>query len=119
MRYVRHVVACIVLVAAYLLLQDAPTPWVYFVPAVGATVAAGLIGRVSLPFVFLVFAFLGPIVILSTLFLVTGTSWPGQAAEHLRAAISIGAFIGILAPPFVGSVTWIAMRYLTIRSTRP
>jgi len=111
----RAAIACIVLVVAYLLLVQVSPPFaVWFAPAILATVAACLIGRISLLYVFLVLAVLGPTMTLCTLFLVTGISSPGQAAENLRAVMLVGSFLEILAAPFIGSATWLAMRYLTI-----
>ena len=116
----RAAIASIVLVVAYLLLVTVSPPFAaWFAPAILATVAACLIGRVSLPYVFLVLAVLGPIMTLCTLFLIAGTSWPGQAAGHLRAGMSFGNLLEILAAPFIGSATWLAMRYLTIRPSGP
>jgi hypothetical protein len=115
-RTVRQLIACIALVVVYFLL-DIPMPWGYFLPSVAATIAAVLICRVSLSFVILILTVIGPVMVLTTLFLISGTSWPGQAAAHLRSAMSLGEFLGIFAPPFVGAATWLVLRYLTIRSS--
>lgn len=116
MRTIRHLLACIALVVVYVLI-DLPMPWGYFVPSVTATIAAVLIGRISLSFVVLTLTIIGPVMVLSVLFLISGISWPGQAAEHLSANMSAGRLVGALAPPFLGAATWLALHYLTSRSS--
>ena len=116
MRTTRHLLACMTMVVVYFLL-DLRMPWGYFVPSIAATTAAVLIGRVSLSFVVLTLAIIGPVMVLGVLFLISGTSWPGHASEHLSANMSVAQFVGILAPPFLGAATWLALRYLIIRSS--
>ena len=122
MHKARQFVACIALVVIdYLLVAYANllSPWVYLVPSAAATVVAVLISRVSLPFVFVTLAIVGPILTFAVLFLMSGNMYAGQAAEHLRAAMSPSELLGICAPPFVGSAIWFVLRYLTIRSSGP
>lgn len=117
MRTIRQIIACIALVVVYFLL-DVPMPWGYFVPSIAATATAVLIGRVSFSFVVLMLAIIGPVMVLTTLFLISGTSWPGQAADHLFSAMSFVNFSGVLAPPFVGAATWLSLHHLAVRPSQ-
>jgi len=115
----RHIVACIGLVALQFVLAQfyLPGPWQNIAPPAIGTIFAVLVGRASLEFVFLTLTIIGPVMVLGVLFLVAGVAWPGEAAAHLRANMSPGNFLAILAPPFVGAATWLAVQRLTTNSS--
>jgi hypothetical protein len=115
----RHIVACIGLVALQFVLVQLSLPgrWPNIAAPFIATIFAVLVGRVSLEFVVLILAIVGPVMTLGVLFLMSGVAWPGAAAAHLRATISLANLLTILAPPFVGAATWLAVNHLTIHSS--
>ncbi len=111
MKAARNLLAGSVLVGAYLLL-DLPSPWLYFVPAMAATLVARLVGPLSLAFVMVVLTLLGPVIDFGVLLMIAGGIWPGEAAEHVVQNLPFGIFAGIIAPPCVGGATWFAVRRL-------
>lgn len=120
MNTARHIVACIGLVALQLMLAQPsllPGTWINIVPPAIGTIFAILVGRVSLGFVVVVLAILGPVMVFSILFLIAGVAWPGEAAAHVRVNMSLSNFLAILSPPFVGAVVWLAARHLTSHSS--
>ncbi|MGN6281380.1 hypothetical protein [Frateuria sp.] len=119
MQTFRHLISCICLVAAPFMLSSPhfPAYWVNVLPPLMGTLLAVLIGRVSLPFVILVLIVTGPIMVFSTLFLMAGIAWPGQAVAHLRADMPFGGFLAVTAQPLVGAATWFVAQRLTNRSS--
>lgn len=115
----RHILACIALVALQFLLPQfyLPELWPNIAAPFVATVSAVFIGPVSLEFVFLTLTIVGPVMMLGVLFLMSGIAWPGVAAEHLSASMSLSNLLVLLAPPFVGSATWLATKHLTNHSS--
>lgn len=115
MRITRHIIACIGLVALQFLLAQSsylPGAWINIVPPAIGTIFAVLVGRVSLEFVIFTLVIVGPIMVLSVLFLMAGVAWPGDAAAHVQAHMSLGNLLAVLSPPFVGAITWLAIRHL-------
>jgi hypothetical protein len=102
MRTFRHIIGCICLVAIPFMLSSTHLPayWVNVLPPLMGTLLAVLIGRVSLLFVILVLVVTGPVMVFSTLYLMAGVAWPGQAAAHLRADMPLGTFLAITAQPW-------------------
>ena len=117
MQTIRHLIGCICLVAAPFMLSSPhfPAYLVNVLPPLMGTLLAVLIGRVSLPFVILVLIVTGPVMVFSTLFLMAGVAWPGQAAAHLRTDMPLGSFLAVTAQPLVGAATWFVAQRLTNR----
>jgi hypothetical protein len=116
----RHIFACIGLVALQFVLAQSsylPGTWINIIPPAIGTIFAFLVGRVSLEFVIVTLIIVGPIMVLSVLFLIAGVAWPGDAAAHVKAHMSVGSFLAVLSPPVVGAVTWLAIRHLTNHSS--